>query len=234
MGAFALSSLASTSWNSGLSEIVSRIHSPTTTSRPLSRNGTRQPQDRNAVVGGDGAHQRQHAVGQQQADRDADLRPAGVEPALLGGAGLQGHQHRAAPLPAEAEALQEPQGDQQDRRPDPDHGVRRQQADRERGDAHQQQRDHQDVLAAELVAVVPEDHAAERPGDEPDRVRREGQQRADQRVEAREEQLVEDQRRGRAVDEEVVPLQRGADQARDDDPAHGRRRRSGRDSGIQV
>jgi hypothetical protein len=38
----------STSWNSGLSAIVIRIHSPTMTSTPLSRNGIRQPQDRNA------------------------------------------------------------------------------------------------------------------------------------------------------------------------------------------
>ena len=49
MGARALVSLASTSWNSGLSAMVIRIHSPTSTSTPLSRNGTRQPHDRNAA-----------------------------------------------------------------------------------------------------------------------------------------------------------------------------------------
>ena len=175
------------------------------------------------LVGGQHAHQRQHPVGQQQADRHADLRPAGVEPAALGVAGLQGHQDRTAPLAAEAQPLQEAQQHQQDRRPDPDRRVGRQQADRERGDAHQQQGHDQDVLAADLVAVVAEDHAAERPGDEPDGVGGEGQQGADQRLEAGEEQLVEDQRGGGAVDEEVVPLQRRADQAGDDDLAHRRR-----------
>jgi hypothetical protein len=49
---------------------------------------------------------------------------------------------------------------------------------------------------------------------------------------AGEEQLREDQRRGRAVEEEVVPLDRGADGARDDRPhplrtQNLRRRRSG-------
>ena len=169
--------------------------------------------------GGDRPHQRQHPVGEQQPDRYADLRPARVEPAPVRIAGLERHQHRAAPLAAEAEPLQEPQGDQQDRRPHPDRGVRRQDADHERGDAHQQQRDHQHVLAAQLVAEVTEDDPAERPRDEAHRVRREGQQGADQRLEAGEEQLVEDQGGGRAVDEEVVPLQRGADQAGDDHPA---------------
>ncbi len=84
-----------------------------------------------------------------------------------------------------------------------------------------------DVLAADLVAVVAEDHPADRPGDEAHRERREGQERAYQRIEAGKEQLVEDQRGGDAVDEEVVPLQRGPDQTRDDDATHRRGRRGG-------
>ncbi len=191
--------------------------------QPLSRNGTRQPQDSNAASVVSAAHQGQDAVGQQQPDRHADLRPAGVEPTALRVARLQRHQHGAAPLAAEAEALHEAQRDQQDRRPDADRGVGRQQADGERGTAHQQQGHDQDVLAAEPVAVVAEDDAAERPGDEADGVGGEGEQRADERLEAREEQLVEHQRGGGAVDEEVVPLQRGADQARHDDVAYRRR-----------
>ena len=115
-----------------------------------------------------------------------------------------------------------------DRRPHPDRRVGRHQADRERREAHQQQGDDQDVLAAELVAVVAEDDAAEGAGDEAHGVGREGQQGAHQRLEAGEEELVEDQRGGGAVDEEVVPLQRRPDQARDDDAAHRRRWRGGR------
>ena len=48
MGALAVVSVAFTSANRGLSAIVSLIHSPTRTSTPLSRNGTRQPQLRKA------------------------------------------------------------------------------------------------------------------------------------------------------------------------------------------
>ena len=48
MGAFAFVCFSSTCWNAGLSAIVIRIHSPTSTRTPLSRNGTRQPQARNA------------------------------------------------------------------------------------------------------------------------------------------------------------------------------------------
>ncbi len=84
-----------------------------------------------------------------------------------------------------------------------------------------------DVLAADLVAVVAEDHPADRPGDEAHRERRECQERADQRIEVGKEQLVEDQRGGDAVDEEVVPLQRGPDQTRDDDATHRRGRCGG-------
>ena len=49
IGALALVSSCSSSWNSGVSAMVSRIHRPTTISTPLSRNGTRQPQDSKAA-----------------------------------------------------------------------------------------------------------------------------------------------------------------------------------------
>jgi hypothetical protein len=50
-------------------------------------------------------------------------------------------------------------------------------------------------------------------GREAHRVGPERGQRADQRLGVREEQLVEDQRGGCAVQEEVVPLDRGTDEA---------------------
>ena len=77
--------------------------------------------------------------------------------------------------------------------------------------------DDEHLLAADPVTEVTEDHAAERPGDEPDGVGAERQQRRVDRVGVREEQRAEDQRRGRAVEEEVVPLDGGADQAGEDD-----------------
>ena len=170
--------------------------------------------------------QREDACGQQVADRDADLRPAGVEPSPVRRAVLERHQHGATPLAAEPEPLREPQDDEQDRGGDADGGVGGQQADEERRDTHDQQSDDEHLLAADAVAEMAEDDAAERPGEEPDGVRREGQQGADQRVERGEEQRVEHQRRGRAVEEEVVPLQRRPDEAGDDHLAGraGRRR----------
>ena len=71
-----------------------------------------------------------------------------------------------------------------------------------------QQRQHEHRLAADAVAEVAEDDAAERPRDEADGEGAEREQRADQRIDAREEQLAEDQRGGGAVEEEVVPLDR--------------------------
>ena len=64
-----------------------------------------------------------------------------------------------------------------------------------------------------------EHQPADRPGDEAERIGGERQHGAGQRVGLGEEQLVEHQRRGGAVEEEVVPLDGGADQAGDDHPA---------------
>jgi hypothetical protein len=58
-----------------------------------------------------------------------------------------------------------------------------------------------------------EDDPAQRPRDEADRIGREGQHRADQRVVFGKEQPVEDQSGGRAVKEEIVPFDGGPDQA---------------------
>ena len=90
-----------------------------------------------------------------------DQKPRRSSLAVLGG-----HQHRAAPLAADGEALQQPADQQQDRGGDADGGVRRQQADREGAEAHHQQRDDEHLLAADPVTEVAEDHAAERAGDE--------------------------------------------------------------------
>ena len=60
---------------------------------------------------------------------------------------------------------------------------------------------------------------ADRPHDKPDRERRERQQRADQRTGVGEEHLVEHQAGRGGVEEEVVPLDGGAQQARRDDDA---------------
>jgi hypothetical protein len=79
------------------------------------------------------------------------------------------------------------------------------------------QRDDKHRLAADAVAVVTEDQSADGACGEADGERPERGERADSGLRLREEQLVEDERRGGAVQEEVVPLDRGADEARQGD-----------------
>src|SRR3712207_3605464 len=59
-----------------------------------------------------------------------------------------------------------------------------------------------------------EDYAAYGSGEEAHPVRREGQEGSLERSGLGEEELAEHQRRGRAVEEEVVPLDRRPDEAR--------------------
>ena len=169
------------------------------------------------VVGLDGREQPQHAGGEQVAQRHAGLRPRRPEPAARVLAVLGGHQHRAAPLAADGEALDQAAGQEQDRGADADAGVRREQADREGRDTHQEQRGDEHLLAADPVTEVAEDDAAEGARHEAERVGAERQHGRGGRLALREEQRAEDERRGRAVEEEVVPLDGGADQGREDD-----------------
>ena len=99
--------------------------------------------------------------------------------------------------------------------------VGREQPDQERRDAHDDEREHEHRLAADLVAVVPDDDAADRPGEEAHGIGAEGRERAHQRVEGGEEQPVEDERGRRAVEEEVVPLDCGTNETRDGDEPDG-------------
>ncbi len=150
--------------------------------------------------------------------RNPDLRPAGEEAAtaLLAGsvAVLSDQRHRAAPLTAQSQTLKEPKYDQKYRRCDPDAAVTRQQTHRNCRRTHEHQRPHQRLLAPVPVTEVPEDRTTQRTGDERDGVGGEGQQGAGQGVEVRKKDLVEDQRRGRAEQEEVVPFDRRPHEAR--------------------
>ena len=157
----------------------------------------------------------EHKVGDEQTDREARLDDAGVAALLLPRCVLVAHQDGAAPLGAERQALNDANGHQQDRCQHADGRVGRQQADRERGQAHEDQRRDQDRLAADLVTEVAADDATERPGDEPDAERRERQQGARQRAGVREERRAEVQRGGSAEPDEVVGLDDGADTGAD-------------------
>src|SRR5208337_3276365 len=71
-------------------------------------------------------------------------------------------------------------------------------------------------LAADAVAVMAEDRRTDRPPDEADEICREGQERGGGRIRVREIELAEDQSGGGTVEEEVVPLDGGADRGGDD------------------
>ena len=120
--------------------------------------------------------------------------------------GLQRQQHRSAPLAADADSLDHAQEGEQNRRCRADLFVRGQQADEHGAQAHQEQGDHQRGLAAHAVAEVAEEHSAQRPGGEAGGEGEERQHLAEERGLFGEEELGENQRRRRAVEEEIVPL----------------------------
>src|SRR6266404_3601645 len=135
---------------------------------------------------------------------------------------LDRHQHRAAPLAADAKPLRDSQHDQQYRRPDPDLVIRGKTADQESGNAHDQQGENQHRLAADLIAEVTADYSSNGPRREPDGVGTERSERAGQRVVVWEKELVEDERAGGAVEKKVIPLDGRADEAGDGDSSNRR------------
>ncbi len=158
-------------------------------------------------------------VRQDDRERRADLGEAPVEAPSVLWRVLGDHQQRAAVLPADGDALDAAQHDQQDRREDAGRGVGGEHADQRGRRTHHHHRDDEQLLAPQPVSEVSEQDAADRPEQEPDAERGERGQRAERRVDLREEHLVEHQRRGGAVDVEVEPLERAGRQRRHRDPA---------------
>jgi hypothetical protein len=179
------------------------------------------PAPRVEVGAGERGRQQRHATrAEHQPHRNADLGEARQQPATALVTPFHGEQHRAAPLTADRDALHQPQQHQDQRRGEPDRRRARQQPDHGRGQAHQQQRDDQRFLAPEPVAPVPEDRRAHRPCREPDRVGREGLHHPGVTRGRGEEQVREDECRGRVVEEEVVPLDGRADRPGEGRPPH--------------
>ena len=166
-----------------------------------------------------GGEHEEHRVGGDQAERHAELGEAAVEAALGLGRVLHRDEHRPAPLAAHREALHEAQHHEQDRGERADRGVGGQDTDERGGHAHRHQRRDERGLAADPVAEVTEDHAADGAGEEPDGERRERRERAGQRRDVREELRREHRDGGEAVDVEVVPLDGRAHEARERDLA---------------
>src|ERR1700746_2243173 len=133
--------------------------------------------------------EREHGeVGEEKPTGHAELRQGVDEPArMIGARPLHGHQHRSAPLAADADPLNEAQDGEEDRAPDADALVGRHQRHRESGETHEQQRRDQGRFAADAVAIVAEDRSADRPRHEAHGIDGEGLERSDPRVRIREE-----------------------------------------------
>ena len=135
---------------------------------------------------------------------------------------LDGHQGGAAPFTAGGEALDDAEEDQQDRGPDADLRVGGQHADQGRGGTHHDQGEDQHGLAAEAVAQVAGDDRAERAEQEADADQGEGEDLRQARVgfvQRGQEQRRQQRCRQLGKDEEVVPLDGGADQRPGEDLA---------------
>ncbi|KAG1254690.1 hypothetical protein G6F65_016942 [Rhizopus arrhizus] len=159
-------------------------------------------------------HQLEHQHRQEQPGGAAQLREGREEGALaLVRRMLTGHQDRPAPFAAHGNPLHDPQQDQQNGCPEADGRIGGQQADQHRDRAHHDQRDHQGFLAADLVADVAEDRAAQRPGEEAHRERAQGGQGSVEARGRREKEFAEHQRGSGGVDVEVVPLDHGTDES---------------------
>ena len=94
------------------------------------------------------------------------------------------------------------------------------QADREAGRAHDAHGQHEHGFAADPVAEVAEDHPAQGADDVADGEGAERGDGGDHRGQVGEEQLPEHQRGGGAVEQEVVELDGAAQEAGEQHPAH--------------
>ena len=114
-------------------------------------------------------------------------------------------------LAADGRALQHAEEEQQQRRGDADAGIGRQEADAERRKGHQEDAEGEDALAAQHVAEMREQNAAERPRQIARREDAEGLELAQPvRHAGREEQLAQ-HRDEEHEDDEIVEFERPAE-----------------------
>ncbi|GAA3412078.1 hypothetical protein GCM10018952_23390 [Streptosporangium vulgare] len=160
----------------------------------------------------DGRGAAEHPGGEHHAERGSGVGEARPQAAAAGRV-LGGHQHGASPFASDGDALQHAEDDEGDGGEGADLLVGGEHADEEAGETHQGHGQDQHALAAELVAEVAEDHSAERPGEVARGEGAEAGDRGRERVERGEEDLAEDHRRGRGVQQEVVVLDDAAQEA---------------------
>lgn len=151
---------------------------------------------------------------QQQAEVQAERRPGTLAAAPVVAGMLVRGDGGAGKLGAGAQALQDADDDQQQRGPEADRRVGRNQADGGRADTHQEEGHVEQLLAAEAVAEVAEQHAAQRARHEADGEGGKCHHRRGGRVRGIEEHLAEHDRCHRRVQIKVVPLEHRADDGR--------------------
>ena len=115
------------------------------------------------VMGQEAGQQPGRARADREAEEDDALQHGAVEPDAAPGGVLGDEDHGARQLAGQRASLQQPHQQQQRRRQPAHLPVRRQQPDAERGDGHQQQRQQEHLLAADLVAEMRDDDAGDRP-----------------------------------------------------------------------
>ena len=152
-------------------------------------------------------------VGENESDRNAKLRPAAEPPLAFLAPPLHGHEHRPAPLTADANALAQTEDDKEHRGPEADVRVGRHQPDDKCRQAHHEEGRDECGLAADSVAVRAEQPRPDRAGEEAGEKDDVDVERPGELVGLGEEQLGENQRAGRAEQKVVVPLDRGPDGA---------------------
>ena len=121
--------------------------------------------------GHDVVGQREHEDGDQARTQcvthvGAPVQQRGVETTLLVRGVLSDEGRGTGVLTTGGEALDQLQGDEQDRRPDAQHRGRRQHTDTKGRHGHHHQGEGQDLLAPQAVTELSEDDAAQRTGDE--------------------------------------------------------------------
>ena len=165
----------------------------------------RQPQALNVGVAHRILRHQNDEQRHEQAERGRRLNERGVVAALVVRRMLGDVDRGAAVFAAEREALRHAQRDEQNRREHAERRVAGKQADRRRRSAHDQQREHEGVLASDEIADAAEHQRAERSHGEADGERRQPFQQRDGLVRLGVEH-ARDHRGETAKDVEVVPL----------------------------
>src|SRR6266704_3693574 len=142
------------------------------------------------LIAGQLAEGEYREIREKQAARHAELRPRRYQAALaVVTRPFHRQQNGSTPFAADADALNHPQHRQDNRAPDADRFVGRNERDQEGGDAYAQQRCNQRRLAADAVSVVAEDRSADRTPDKADEGGSKGGERRRQRIRIGKEQL---------------------------------------------